>query len=69
MDGIYFSEKLLRIIREKKKQTTDYVMQGIVEQSTDYAKMIGRFRALEEIEGEIQDIMKKGEQNDSWLQK
>jgi len=65
MDGIYFSEKLLRIIREKKKQTTDYVMQGIVEQSTDYAKMIGRFRALEEIEGEIQDIMKKGEQNDS----
>ena len=65
MDGIFFSEKLLRIIRNKKQQTTDYVMQGAVEESTDYAKMMGRFRALEELEGEIQDIMKQGEQNDS----
>ena len=30
----------------------------------EYAKMMGRFRALEEIEGEIQDVMKRGEQND-----
>jgi|TARA_R110000796_G_scaffold2189_2_gene8814 hypothetical protein len=64
MDGLYLSEKLLRIIRNKKQQTTDYVMQGTVEESTDYAKMMGRFRALEEIEGEIQDIMKQGEEND-----
>tara|TARA_R110000824_G_scaffold60246_3_gene161225 strand:+ start:1072 stop:1269 length:198 start_codon:yes stop_codon:yes gene_type:complete len=65
MDGLYLSEKLLRIIRNKKQQTTDYVMQGTVEESTDYAKMMGRFRALEEIEGELQDIMKQGEENDS----
>ena len=65
MDGIYLSEKILRIIRDKKQQTTDYVMQGAVGDSTEYAKMMGRFRALEEIEGEIQDVMKKGEQNDS----
>ena len=64
MDGIYLSEKILRIIRDKKQQTTDYVMQGSVGDSTEYAKMMGSFRALEEIEGEIQDVMKKGENND-----
>ena len=64
MDGIWVSDKILRIIREKKQQTTDYVMQGRTAESFDYDKMIGRFRALEELEGEIQDIMKQGENND-----
>lgn len=64
MDGLYLSGKILRIIRDKKQQTTDYVMQGAVGEPAEYAKMMGRFRALEEIEGEIQDVMKKGEQND-----
>ena len=64
MDGIWVSDKILRIIRDKKQQTTDYVMQGRTAESFDYDKMIGRFRALEEIESEIQDLMKKGEQND-----
>jgi len=39
-------------------------MQGAVGEPAEYAKMMGRFRALEEIEGEIQDVMKRGEQND-----
>jgi|TARA_E500000318_G_scaffold56932_1_gene52925 hypothetical protein len=64
MDGIWLSEKILRIIRDKKQQTTDYVMQGRTTESFDYDKMIGRFRALEELEGEVQDIIKTGEQND-----
>ena len=64
MDGIWLSEKILSIIRDKKQQTTDYVMQGRTTESFDYDKMIGRFRALEELEGEVQDIIKTGEQND-----
>ncbi len=64
MDGIWLSEKILRIIRDKKQQKTDFVMQGSTTERADYNFMIGQYRILEEIEDDIKEILKKGEQND-----
>ena len=36
MDGLWLSDKILRLIREKKEQTTDFVMQGSTTERNDY---------------------------------
>tara|TARA_R100000900_G_scaffold65347_1_gene52040 strand:- start:92 stop:289 length:198 start_codon:yes stop_codon:yes gene_type:complete len=64
MDGLWLSDKVLRIIRDKKKKTTDFVMQGSTTERADYNFMIGQFRILEELESEIKEILDKGEKND-----
>ena len=64
MDGLWLSDKILRLIREKKEQTTDFVMQGSTTERNDYNFMIGKHRSLEEIEDEIKEILDKGEKNE-----
>ena len=61
MDGLWLSDKILRLIREKKEQTTDFVMQGSTTERNDYNFMIGKYRVLEELEDEIREILEKGE--------
>ena len=50
MDGLWLSDKIFRLIRDKKAQTTQFVMQGSTTERHDYNYMIGKFRVLEEIE-------------------
>ena len=64
MDGLWLSDKILRLIREKKEQTTDFVMQGSTTEKHDYHFMLGHYRALEEMEDQIKEILDKGEKND-----
>ena len=64
MDGLWLSDKILRLIREKKEQTTNFVMQGSTTERKDYNYMIGKFRVLEEIENDIKEILDKGEKSD-----
>ena len=64
MDGLWLSDKILRLIREKKEQTTDFVMQGSTTERNDYNFMIGKYRVLEELEDEIKEILEKGEKNE-----
>jgi len=58
------SDKILRLIRDKKEQTTQFVMQGSTTERQDYNFMIGKFRVLEELENDIKEILDKGEKND-----
>tara|TARA_R110000803_G_scaffold151856_1_gene216894 strand:+ start:459 stop:656 length:198 start_codon:yes stop_codon:yes gene_type:complete len=64
MDGLWFSDKILRIIRDKKEKITDFVMHGSTTEKADYNFMVGQFRTLEELESDIKEILDKGEQND-----
>jgi|TARA_E500000318_G_scaffold15953_1_gene16310 hypothetical protein len=64
MDGLWLSDKILRLIRDKKEKTTQYVMQGSTTEKHDYHFMLGSYRVLEEMEDEIKEILDKGEQND-----
>ena len=64
MDGLWLSDKILRLIRDKKEKTTQYVMQGSTTEKHDYHFMLGHYRALEEMEDELKEILDKGEQND-----
>ena len=64
MDGLCLSDKILRLIRDKKEQTTQFVMQGSTTERQDYNFMIGKFRVLEELENDIKEILDKGEKND-----
>ena len=64
MDGLWLSDKILRLIRDKKEKTTQYVMQGSTTERHDYHFMLGHYRALEEMEDELKEILDKGEQND-----
>ena len=53
MDGLWLSDKIFRLIRDKKAQITQFVMQGSTTERHDYNFMIGKFRGLEELEDEI----------------
>ena len=64
MDGLWLSDKILRLIRDKKEQTTNFVMQGSTTERSDYNYMIGKFRILEELEDDIKEILNKGEKSD-----
>jgi hypothetical protein len=64
MDGLWLSDKILRLIRDKKEQTTNFVMQGSTTERNDYNYMIGKFRILEELEDDIKEILNKGEKSD-----
>ena len=64
MDGLWLGDKILRLIRDKKEQTTQFVMQGSTTERQDYNFMIGKFRVLEELENDIKEILDKGEKND-----
>ena len=64
MDGLWLSDKILRLIRDKKEKTTQYVMQGSTTEKHDYHFMLGSYRVLEEMEDEIKEILDKGEKND-----
>jgi hypothetical protein len=64
MDGLWLSDKILRLIRDKKEKTTQYVMQGSTTEKHDYHFMLGSYRVLEEMEDEIKEILDKGEKDD-----
>ena len=64
MDGLWLGDKILRLIRDKKEQTTDFVMQGSTTERQDYNFMIGKYRTLIEIEYEIKEILEKGEKSE-----
>jgi len=64
MDGLWLGDKILRLIRDKKEQTTDFVMQGSTTERQDYNFMIGKYRTLIEIEDEIKEILDKGEKSE-----
>ena len=64
MDGLWLSDKIFRLIRDKKEQTTQFVMQGSTTERHDYNYMIGKFRGLEELEDEIKEVLEKGERNE-----
>ena len=64
MDGLWLSDKILRLIRDKKEQTTQFVMQGSTTERHDYNFMLGKFRGLEELEDEIKEVLEKGERNE-----
>ena len=64
MDGLWLGDKILRLIRDKKEKTTQYVMQGSSTQKHDYHFMLGSYRALEEMEDELKEILDKGEKDD-----
>ena len=64
MDGLWLSDKILRLIRDKKEKTTQYVMQGSTTEKHDYHFMLGSYRALEEMEDELKEILDKGEKDD-----
>tara|TARA_R100001129_G_scaffold129738_1_gene91648 strand:+ start:623 stop:868 length:246 start_codon:yes stop_codon:yes gene_type:complete len=64
MDGLWLGDKILRLVRDKKEKTTEYVMQGSTTEKHDYHFMLGHYRALEEIEAEIKEILDKGEKSE-----
>ena len=64
MDGLWLSDKILRLIRDKKEQTTNFVMQGSTTERNDYNYMLGKFRILEELEDDIKEILDKGEKSE-----
>ena len=64
MVGFWLGDKILRLIRDKKEKTTQYVMQGSTTEKHDYHFMLGSYRALEEMEDELKEILDKGEKDD-----
>jgi len=64
MDGLWLGDKILRLIRDKKEKTTQFLMQAGTTEKHDYHFMLGSYRALEEMEDELKEILDKGEKDD-----
>ena len=64
MDGLWLGDKILRLIRDKKEKTTQFMMQGSTTEKHDYHFMLGSYRVLEEMEDELKEILDKGEKDD-----
>ena len=64
MDAIYLAEKLFRVIRTRKKQLTEIIINNQVKDWNDYQNHLGQLDTLNYIEQELSDLLKKQEQND-----
>jgi len=64
MDIITLSDKIRRIIRDKKTQITDIVTSGSAKDMEQYRHLIGQLDALNFIEQELSDLLEKQENDD-----
>ena len=64
MDAIYLAEKLFRVIRTRQTQLTEIIINNQVKDWNDYQNHLGQLEALNYIEQELSDLLKKQEQND-----
>ena len=65
MDIITLSDKIRRIIRDKKTQINDIVTSGSAKDMEQYKHLIGQLDALNFIEQELSNLLEKQE-NDDW---
>ena len=64
MDIISLSDKIRRIIRDKKTQINDIVTSGSAKDMEQYRHLIGQLDALNFIEQELSDLLEKQENDD-----
>ena len=64
MDIITLSDKIRKIIRDKKTQITDIVTSGSAKDMEQYRHLIGQLDALNFIEQELSDLLEKQENDD-----
>ena len=64
MDIITLSDKIRRIIRDKKTQINDIVTSGSAKDMEQYKHLIGQLDALNFIEQELSDLLEKQENDD-----
>tara|TARA_R100000365_G_C2702924_1_gene40826 strand:- start:100 stop:291 length:192 start_codon:yes stop_codon:yes gene_type:complete len=63
MDDIHLAELIYRAIRNKKEHITEITMQG-VEDFPKYKYMVGQLHALEALEQDIRDILKREDESE-----
>ena len=64
MDIITLSDKIRRIIRDKKTQINDIVTSGSAKDMEQYRHLIGQLDALNFIEQGLSDLLEKQENDD-----
>ena len=64
MDIITLSDKIRRIIRDKKTQINDIVTSGSAKDMEQYKHLIGQLDALNFIEQELSNLLEKQENDD-----
>lgn len=64
MDIIVLSDKIRKIIREKKVQLTDLITSGSAKDMEQYKHLIGQLDALNFIEQELSNLLDEQENDD-----
>ena len=64
MDIITLSDKIRKILRDKKAQLNDIVTSGSAKDMEQYRHLIGQLDALNFIEQELSDLLEKQENDD-----
>ena len=64
MDIITLSDKIRKILRDKKTQINDIVTSGSAKDMEQYRHLIGQLDALNFIEQELSDLLEKQENDD-----
>ena len=64
MDIITLSDKIRRIIRDKREQLTGLITSGAAKDMEQYKHLIGQLDALNFIEQELSDLLEKQENDD-----
>ena len=64
MDIITLSDKIRKIIRDKREQLTGLITSGAAKDMERYKHLIGQLDALNFIEQELSDLLEKQENDD-----
>ena len=64
MDIITLSDKIRKILRDKKAQITEIVTSGSAKDMEQYRHLIGQLDALNFIEQELSNLLEKQENDD-----
>ena len=64
MDIITLSDKIRKILRDKKAQLNDIVTSGSAKDMEQYRHLIGQLDALNFIEQELRNLLEKQENDD-----
>ncbi len=64
MDGLYICEKLLKMIRERKKATMDTLAYGAITDFTNFKEVRARITEQEYLEQVVKNLLESKEDSD-----
>ena len=64
MDGIQLAEVVFRVLRDRRQNCADFMLNGNVKSMEHYRELMGNLASLTHVEQELKSLLDKQEQTD-----